>query len=218
MKKLIKILICILLISIVIFICYQVFNKKMTKNSGLGNNTTSQDVVNYILDINSYETIVEVEVNSNKNTNKYEIKQQYIKPNISTQEVIKPENIEGIKIIKKENELKIENSKLNLSKIFNEYEYMADNDLDLNTFIENYNNDENSKFEEKDNQIVMKTKTQKFHKYLYIDKKQVKPTKMEIKDTNNNSKIYILYKEITLNNLDKENILAYENFDSINQV
>ena len=43
-----------------------------------------------------------MEVKSNKNTNKYILKQQYISPDVATQEVLEPSNISGIKIIKKE--------------------------------------------------------------------------------------------------------------------
>ena len=48
---------------------------------------SSQEIMDNILNISAYETIIEVEINSNKNTNKYIIKQKYIAPNISEQEV-----------------------------------------------------------------------------------------------------------------------------------
>ena len=53
-------------------------------------NSSSQEIVDYILNISSYETQIEVEVKSNKNSNKYKMKQTYIDNNNTTQEVIEP--------------------------------------------------------------------------------------------------------------------------------
>ena len=92
-----------------------IFLLNKTNVKKIGNNSTSQEIVDYILNISSYEAKIEVEVKSNKNTNKYILKQQYISPDVATQEVLEPSNISGIKIIKKGNDLKLENTSLNLS-------------------------------------------------------------------------------------------------------
>ena len=200
-NKLIEII--ILIICIVIFFIFFYIN--MAKNLKNGNNNSSQEIVDYILNISSYATVVEVDVNSNKNTNKYVIKQKYISPNISEQEVLEPTNIQGVKISKNGNELKVENTKLSLSKIYNNYEYMIDNCIDLNSFIEEYKNNENKNYEENQNEIIMNLQSNKnkYTKYktLYIDKKTEKPTKMEIKDNSKKTVIYILYKEVKINNV-----------------
>lgn len=165
-----------------------------------GNNSSSQEIINNILNISSYETKIEVDVNSNKNANKYIIKQKYVAPDISEQEVLEPKNIEGIKIVKNKNELKVENTKMNLIKIYNDYEYMTDNCLDLNAFIEDYKIMGKEIYEDKDNEIILtiENKSEKYHKNrtLYISKETGKPTKMEIKDNNKKTLIYILYKEV----------------------
>ena len=66
-----KIIIVIIILAVLIFCIIQIFIKKTIKNSKIGNNSSSQDVVNYILNINSYEAEINVEINSNKNNNKY---------------------------------------------------------------------------------------------------------------------------------------------------
>ena len=184
-----------------IFIYFAFFKESQVKNYKIGNNITNQEIVNNILKISSYEVKIEVEVQSNKNTNKYILKQKYISPNNLEQEVIEPENINGVKIIKNKNELKIENSKLSLSKLYNNYQAMIDNNLDLISFIEDYKNNEKSYYEENENIIIMKTECQNSSKYmkykdLYIDKYTMKPTKMEIKDDSKKTLIYILYNEV----------------------
>ena len=193
----------IIIVIIIIIICICIFfyiNK--SKKLKIGNNSTSQEIIDNILNISSYETVIEVEVKSNKNTNRYTIKQKYIFPDISEQEIIEPENIQGIKITKKDNELKVENSKINMSKIYNDYEYMTDNCLDLNTFIENYKLNKKQIYEEDDEEIILNTENEnnKYTRYqtLYIDKKTGKPTKMEIKDNSKNTSVYILYREVKL--------------------
>ena len=198
-KLLRKIIIVIIIIIICICIFFYINKSKKLK---IGNNSTSQEIIDNILNISSYETVIEVEVKSNKNTNRYTIKQKYIFPDISEQEIIEPENIQGIKITKKDNELKVENSKINMSKIYNDYEYMTDNCLDLNTFIENYKLNKKQIYEEDDDEIILNIENEnnKYTRYqtLYIDKKTGKPTKMEIKDNSKNTSVYILYREVKL--------------------
>ena len=197
-KKLLKIVILLFCVILLSGIAFFYINK--TKKMKFGNNSSSQEIINNILNISSYETKIEVDVNSNKNANKYIIKQKYVAPDISEQEVLEPKNIEGIKIVKNKNELKVENTKMNLIKIYNDYEYMTDNCLDLNAFIEDYKIMGKEIYEDKDNEIILtiENKSEKYHKNrtLYISKETGKPTKMEIKDNNKKTLIYILYKEV----------------------
>ena len=128
----------ILLIIILIGIGGMIFYKKSLNLNKMGNNKSSQEVVDYILNLSSYETKITVTVTSNKNTNKYILKQEFQSPNMSTQEVIEPSNITGIKIINDGTTLKLENTNLNLNTILENYTYLGNNCLDLSTFIEEY--------------------------------------------------------------------------------
>lgn len=180
------------------------FYQNRVKNLKSGNNKTSQEIVDYILNISSYEVQVTVNVTSNKNSNKYILKQIYQSPNKSIQEVIEPSNITGVKIENDGTNLKIENSQLNLNKILENYNYLGDNCLDLYSFIEDYKQDSKSKFEEKDTEIIMKTCSNIENIYiqekiLHIDKKTMNPTQMEIKDNKQKTTIYILYNEVKVN-------------------
>ena len=194
----------LILLIILIIIGGIFFYKNRVKNSKSGNNKTSQEIVDYILNISSYEVQVTVNVTSNKNSNKYILKQIYQSPNKSMQEVIEPSNIEGIKIENDGTNLKLENSQLNLNKILENYNYLGDNCLDLYSFIEDYKQDNKSKFEEKDTEIIMKTCSNIENIYiqekiLHIDKKTMNPTQMEIKDNKQKTTIYILYNEVKVN-------------------
>ncbi len=197
-----KTFIAIIFIVMILFLVFFYINK--TKKIKIGNNTSSQEIIENILNISSYETVIEAEINSNKNTNKYLIKQKYIAPDVSEQEILEPENIKGIKIIKKENELKLTNTKLNISKIYNNYQYMTDNCMDLNTFINDYKTNKKKENEEKNNEILLHIENQnsQYTRYrtLYISKETGKPTKMEIKDNSKKKIIYILYREVKFKN------------------
>ena len=200
MKKrniIVLIIIVLFIVGIVIFLSF--FNKKTDKKFKIGNNTTSQEIVDYILNISSYEAKVEVEVNSNKNKNKYLINQQYIEPDTEIQEILEPSNIAGVKFIRNGQQLKIENTNLNLSSIFENYEYMGNNNLDLSCFIKNYNSDEDANWEEEKDIIIMTTKKEE-EKSLWVDKTTGKPIKLEIKGKNEKTKVYILYNEVSINN------------------
>ena len=145
----------LLFLIIIISIGGIIFYKNRVKDSKSGNNKTSQEIVDYILNISSYEVQVTVNVTSNKNTNKYILKQTYQSPNISEQEVIEPSNIAGIKMQNDGTNLKLENSQLNLNTILENYNYLGDNCLDLYSFIEDYKKDGRASYEEKDTEIIM---------------------------------------------------------------
>ena len=140
-KNVVVLIISIIIIISIISIFFTVFKNNASKKLKIGKNSSSQEIVNYILNINSYKTTIEVEINSNKNQNKYIIKQTYNGMEDNMQEIIEPSNIAGVKIIKKGKELKIENSNLNLTSIFQNYEYISESQLDLIDFIEDYKND-----------------------------------------------------------------------------
>lgn len=181
------------------------------KNCKFGNNMNKSidDLKDYILNISSYEATVEVEIISNKNTNKYKIKQWYISPNIFKQEVLEPENIKGLTAIYDGTNLEIQNSRLNLVKIYNEYNDITSNGLSLDGFIEKCRKTE-IKCDETEKEvnihIITEDKPTKYQT-LTIDRTTGKPIKMEILDENKNTLVYILYNEITINNTTKEDII-----------
>ena len=199
-KKYYLILLFIIFIISVGFIFY----KNSIKNLKIGNNKNSQEIVDYILNLSSYEAEVTVNITSNKNSNKYILKQKYQKDKEHIQEVIEPSNIAGVKIINDGKNLKIENSNLNLNEIIENYTNLENNNLDLSMFIDEYKNSNESNYEEKDDEIIMKVKNDKENIYvkekiLYINKKTYKPVKVEIKDNKQKERIYILYNEVEIN-------------------
>ena len=221
-KRKITIIIVITILLVILAIFFIKNNNKTAKTSKIGNNSTSQEIIDYILNISSYKTEISVEIKSNKNSNKYKIKQTYIDNNKNEQEVLEPSNIQGVKIIREGTNLKIENTKLSLTKIIENYPDITQNNLDLISFIENYKNNSNSKFKEENNQIIMETsaKTENnYQKYetLYIAKETGTPTRMEIKDTNQNVTIYIIYNEIKINKTANERIYAFKLFDPLTE-
>ena len=194
----------LMLLIIILVIGGIIFYKNRVKDSKSGNNKTSQEIVDYILNISSYEVQVTVNVTSNKNANKYILKQTYQSPNTSMQEVIEPSNIAGVRIENDGTNLKLENSQLNLNTILENYNYLGDNCLDLYSFIEDYKQDEKAQFDEKDTEIIMKASSNIDNIYvqekiLHIDKKTMNPTQMEIKDNQQKTTIYILYNEVKVN-------------------
>ena len=198
-----KLLFILIIIIIIIFLSIFI-SKNVIKKQKNGNNMNSQEIVDNILNLKSYKSKISIQVNSNKNQNKYILTQEYNTENGCIQEIIEPENIAGVKIIKKDNNLKIENSQLDLKKIYENYLGLEDNSLDLICFINEYKDNPKSEFEEKNGEIIMKTKANKNNLYLknkslYINKEKIRPTKLIIQDNNQNSTIIIEYNEIELN-------------------
>lgn len=201
-KKKIIIFVGILILIIVGIVIFIFSKQNMSKNLKIGNNSSNQEIVDYILNISSYDVTAEVDINSNKNSTKYVINQKYIDNNKTIQEILEPSNITGVKITREENTVKLENTKLSLSNIYENYNYIAENDLDLECFIKDYKADKEAEVERKDNILEMKTKNtqNKYRKYktLYVDISTGKPIKLEIRDDNKNTTVYILYKEVKI--------------------
>ena len=213
-KKLFFLLIIgIIFFIIIIFSNFKILNYKNTK---MGNNIvdkTLKEIEEYILNISSYDAEIEVKVESNKNTNKYIIKQKFSSPNISCQEVVEPKNIEGLTVKYDGTNLEISNSKLSLNTIYENYTYLADNVLWLSDFIEKYKKN-GGNISEENGIIIMEVKSSN-KKYstnekLYIDRNANKITKLIIEDENKNIRIYINYNKIEIGSLSKDDVLAFK--------
>lgn len=195
MKKNKSIIFFVFIIIVIFMIIFYVLNNKKIET---GNNDN-----NLILNMNSYKAEIDVTVVSNKNTNRYKMKQEYKKGEYCIQEIEEPENIRGVILEYKDNTLTLKNTDINLTNIYENYKYMAENNLFLNEFIDDFNNSSNSKQEENENEIILSTdcKTQEnkyqVKKKLTIDKKTNKPKKLEVQDINQNITVYILYNEIS---------------------
>ena len=214
MKKAIIIAIIIIISIIAIFIIK--INYKNIKFGNNMNNKSADKIEKNILDINSYELTANITIESNKNTNVYEIKESCVKDNnVFKQEILEPENIRGISFTYDGTNLKIENTNLNLNKIYENYSYIGENTITLMSFINDYMESNESNISETENEIIMETKMKNGTKYisykkLYVNKSNGNPIKLEIQDVTQKTSIYILYNEVKINNLQKEDILAFE--------
>lgn len=227
-----KIIFVIAIIAIIAFsvILYFLF-KNDNKNLNFGNNfsnKTLEEIEEYILNISSYEAEIEVQIESNKNQTKYILQQKYSSPNIEKQIVKEPSNIQGLETTYDGNKLTIHNSKLNLTTVYENYPYLTDNFVWLHSFIEDYKNAKSSgkevKLYEENNQIIMEVKLSNQNPYisnkkLIIEKETGNIKKLIVQDKNQKSIVYILYNEIKINSLKKEEVLAFrlKDYEEISQ-
>ena len=195
------ILIIIVILTFAITLTFLILNYKNSKN---GNNTTSkseEDIVNNILNIKNYSARLDITIETNKNKTKYIVSQK-IENGVATQEVEEPENIAGIKTEYDGTNLKISNNKLNLETTFQNYNYVVENRLWLDSFIEEYKTIQNTKKQIINNEIILEVRKNdspyNVIKKLYIDKNNGMPTKMIVQDINQKTLVYILYTEITI--------------------
>lgn len=183
--------------AIAFIIIFSKNNYKTLKNGNNINNQTRDKVYDNILNISSYKATLEVTINSNKNSNKYVLKQSH-NLDEDTQEVLEPENIRGIKTTYNNGILKIQSDNLNITKVYNDYKNIENNDLWLNSFIEDYKISKEKIVEENEEKIIS-IKVNNRTKKLYLDKKTEKPTKLIVEDDNQKTVIYIIYNEIEIN-------------------
>lgn len=200
-----KIILIILIITIILIF----FLQKAYENVRIGNNNikSEMDLIEYILNISSYDAELEVTISSNKTTNKYLLKQYYMEPNFFKQIVIEPTNIKNLETIYNGKSLEIRNTNLSLSKIYEDYAYLNNNMLWLR-YVNEICSTQGYIVKKNDNEIILEfnIKDSNFKGMLYLNKDINLPTKIEILDNSNKSKIYIEYKEIKLNNIHENNI------------
>lgn len=196
-KKIIIILgITILIIGITIFF---IWNYKIGKNGNTMINKSEEEIVETILTMKSYRATLNITVETNKNKTQYTVKQN-LENGKAKQEVIEPENIAGVITEYDGEKITIKNNKLNLETTFQNYQYIVENGLWLDSFIETYQ--KNGSITRNETEIILETKKEdnpyQTYQALYIDKKTGKPTKMIVKDINQKMLVYILYTEITI--------------------
>jgi len=194
------------IIFFIIFIILICFCYKYIKNVNTISIKNKEDAEKYILNIKSYRAEVEVNISSNKNQNTYELLQEEnLKDKKSRQEVI---NKEGNRIVIESimGKLIIKNTNINLKKVYENYNYLAENTLYLSSFIEEYKKSNKKEIKENDKYYVVDIKIKKYkndynvRKKLFIDKNNKKIEKLEVYDINQKRTIYILYKKIDINN------------------
>ena len=200
----------LVILVVLIFLYFFYTNNYKTIKTGNTIGKSAEEIKDYILNISSYEATIELTVNSNKNKNQYIIKQQYSdNGNVFKQEVLEPENIKGLTTSYDGQNLKIENTSLGLSSLYENYKFIAQNDLFLNSFIQEYKTAKDTQCNQNGNQIILTVKNDKTVKTLYFDTENAKPIKMEIQSIQQKTSAYIQYKEIQINNTKREEIIAF---------
>ena len=196
-----KIFICISIV-LIFSVFFAIFYYKNKINGNNINIESKEDIIAYVKNINQYKANIQVTVYSNKNENNYEIYQEVTKEK-SIQIVNKPKNIEKLTIEQAGNTVTIKNTKLNLEKIYKNYIEYFSNLLFLDSFSKELEV-EKTDIDIKESSIILKLEHKQdstYRKYseLELDKKTMKPIKLEVKDKNQKTIICILYTDIEIN-------------------
>ena len=193
------------LLLIFVLICITIFFIFYYNFFILGNNINrSQDEIvdNIINKTNEYEANIDVKVISNKNENYYKM-YQIVNDEKSIQIVDEPENIKGLENENISNKLIIRNTKLNMEKIYDQYEFLLNNSLFLNVFIEDYKKNTSKIYEENDElifEVKLDSSKSTYIKYkeLHVDKISGVPRQLIIKDNTKKTCISIIYNDIKI--------------------
>ena len=202
MGKWFKILAFIIIVIITLLIC-NFFIKTNYKTKESGNNKSIQEIEQYILNVTSYKAKIKVTVSSNKNANFYEFEQEVRGQSYSRQLALSPDSLSGMEIIYENGVITLQNTKYNLSQIYENYPYISTNSLFLTSFIEGYRNADEKELTQEDEKIQMSyiSKVNKYNnkQILYINKASLEPQNLQVYDINNALKVDIIYNEIELN-------------------
>ena len=202
MGKWFKIIAFIIIVIITLLIC-NFFIKTNYKTKESGNNKSIQEIEQYILNVTSYKAKIKVTVSSNKNANFYEFEQEVRGQSYSRQLALSPDSLSGMEIIYENGVITLQNTKYNLSQIYENYPYISTNSLFLTSFIEGYRNADEKEITQEDEKIQMSyiSKVNKYNnkQILYINKASLEPQNLQVYDINNALKVDIIYNEIELN-------------------
>ena len=149
-----------------------------------------------------YEADIDVTITSNKNENKYNMK-QIVDGKNSKIIINSPENVKGLEIEIKEGNLKIINEKTNMEKVYKNYKDLINNSIFIGSFIKDFE-EFKCQIQENEEEIVIKiNKTMENNTYtnikeLYLDKKTGLPQKLLIKDNSQKINTSIIYNDIKI--------------------
>ena len=201
MKNKKKFFILLFVFIIILLTIFLILYYKNNKNGNTTINKSEEEIINSILEMKSYSAKLDITIETNKNKTQYKVSQT-LKEGKATQEVLEPENIAGVITEYDGTNLKIKNNKLDLETTFQNYQYIVENRLWLDSFIEDFKTLENKKTSSDQNEIILEVKREdmpyNIYKKLYIDKKTRKPIKLIVQDINQKTLVYILYTEITI--------------------
>ena len=153
-------------------------------------------------DLECYGADIDVTITSNKNENKYNMK-QLVDGEDSKLIINSPENVKGLEIEIKDDNLKIINEKTNMEKVYENYKKIINNSLFISTFIEEYDEFPNQ-IQENEDEIIVEVNLEKNNntyikfKELYLDKETGLPRKLLIKDNNQKINTSIIYNDIKI--------------------
>ena len=117
----------------------------------------------------------------------------------------------------------MQNSALNLNKIYENYPYIGEDNITLVDFINDYKKSSETNVLENAEELILEVKIKNGNKYvaykkMFINKTEGKIKKLEIQDVTQKTIIYILYNEIKINNLQKDDLLAFKLKDLKNDI
>ena len=198
-KKIFLVIIAIFVIAIIVIFLILHYKKQKSGNNNI--NKSEEDIINNILNMKSYNAKLDIKIETNKNKTKY-IVEQKLEEGKAYQEIKEPQNIAGVVTEYDGTNLKITNNKLNLESTFENYQYIVENRLWLDSFIEEYKSFENIKKQTSGENIILEIRRKdnpyNVIKKLYIDIKTGKPSKMIVQDINKKTLVHILYTEIDI--------------------
>ena len=184
-------------VFIFVFICITVFFSFYYIFLNFGNNKFSKGIDDILNRYSNYEAEIEVIIKSNKNENKYVMK-QIVKECVSKAQIIEPESMSAMIIEKENSTLKITNSLLNVEKCYENQQDLLNNFLFLNVFINDFNENV-ANVTENDEEIIVEINLEKNlntyvkYKKLIINKETEAPKELIIKDNTNNIVASIKY-------------------------
>ena len=149
-----------------------------------------------------YEADIDVIIISNKNENRYNMK-QIVAGKDSKIIINSPENVNGLEIEIKDNNLKISNNNTNMKKVYENYKNLINNSLFISSFIKEFK-EFPSQIDEYENEIVVKINLENEEntyiksKELYLNKEIGMPSKLLIKDNNQKINTSIIYNDIKI--------------------
>ena len=191
----------IAIVVIAVITIFLIFYYKNQKNGNNSINKSEEDIISDILNMKCYNAKINITIETNKNKTDYVVTQK-LENGKAVQEVVKPENIAGVVTEYDGEKLVIRNSKLDLETTFQNYQYLVENRLWLDSFVEEYKNLNSSKQESNEREIILEVQRNdnpyNVMKKLYIDKNTGKPLKLTVQDINQKTIVYILYTEIDI--------------------
>lgn len=158
-----------------------------------------------LFEMRSYKCTAVIKINSNKNTIRYKVRQEYVHPSKYRMEIIEPQFLAGVETKSDGSETTISNPGIKGDNLYitENIKAISENSVFLTSFINSYLFSEKATMRKNGEKYILKTESGSKNQYIHfqiltLNQKGI-PETLEMNDLEGRQRMLVTYDEFTYN-------------------